>query len=312
MELSVIIPTHNPHRGRLQRTLAGLKHQTLNPQLWEALVIDNASTEPVGVSEIAPYAPEGTRIVQEPQVGLTAARRRGFLEACGELMVLVDDDNVLAPDYLERTLQLFREHPQVGALGGRSTPEFESPPASWAREFDDLIACRDLGDSPQISSGLLNPTTQRREYPAFAPIGAGMALRAQAVESWMRESERNAHRDRQGTELTSGGDNDIVFVAMENGWDVGYFPSLSLTHLIPTARTQLAYLQRLNRGISKSWVQVLHRHDACPWEPIPRWTVPLRQARAWFAQRAWSSPIASIRWQGICGHFEGLATLDRN
>jgi hypothetical protein len=67
------------------------------------------------------------------------------------------------------------------------------------------------------------------------------------------------------------------------------------------------YLARLNRGIQKSWMQVLSLHEANPWPQIPNWTVPLRKFKAWIRHRAWSGPIGQIRWQGACGHFEGRA-----
>ncbi len=266
------------------------------------MIVDNASTVPVLAGSDAPPNP---RIIHEPQLGLTAARRRGFLEATGEIIVMVDDDNVLAPDYLARVSDFFATHPQVGALGGRSVPEFESIPPAWVREFDGLLACRDLGATRLVSQGLRSPTTGRNEYPACAPIGAGMALRRAAVQTWLDQLTSAAPSDRRGGELTSGGDNDIVFTLMRHGWEVAYDPSLSLTHLIPSARLTRDYLARLNRGIAKSWMQVLRRHEANPWPCIARWTVPLRQLKAWFTHRAWAGPAQFVRWQGACGHFEG-------
>ena len=43
MKLSVILCTHNPHRGRLDRTLEGLKKQTLALSDWKFILVDNAS-----------------------------------------------------------------------------------------------------------------------------------------------------------------------------------------------------------------------------------------------------------------------------
>ena len=304
MDLSVIVPTHNPHRGRLGRALQGLRSQTLAADRWETLVIDNASQPPLAAAEVAP-APPGLRIVREAQLGLTSARRAGLRESRAPLCVFVDDDNVLAPDYLAVVVRRFGEHPEIGALGGRSLPEFEAPPPAWARAFDDLLACRDLGEQPLFSHGLRDPVTGRNEYPVCAPIGAGLALRRAAIEGWIREGSSNRLSDRRGGELTSGGDNDIVLALLQAGWEVGYFPELRLTHLIPAGRLEAGYLGRLNRGIQKSWMQVLAKYDANPWPPIAPWTVPLRQAKAWFTHRAWSGPAARIRWQGVCGHFEG-------
>lgn len=261
--------------------------------------MDNASAPEVSLLSLHISAPTNTRLITEAQLGLSHARRRGFMEARGELVVLVDDDNVLAPDYLAQVAALFGAQPDVGAFGGRSLPEFEqAPPAWWQPEFDGLIACRDLGPAPIHARGA-------REYPACAPIGAGMALRRAAAQSWLADSDAGALPDRRGSELTSGGDNDIILTVLAHGWAVGYSPTLELTHLIPAARLEPAYLARLNRGIAKSWMQVLRKHGVNPWPPLPAWTVPLRQLKSWFTCRAWSCPAAFIRWQGACGHFEG-------
>ena len=299
MTLTVILPTHNPDAGRLRRTLRALRAQSLPTEQWELLIVDNASRPALSLPDFADIAPANTRLITEPQPGLTHARRRGFAAAGGELIVLVDDDNVLAPDYLAQVAALFAAHPAVGALGGRSAPEFEQVPASWWQsEFNGLIACRDLGPAPLLATG-------RHEYPACAPIGAGMALRRAAAQTWLADPTASSLPDRRGGELTSGGDNDIILTVLAAGWAVAYFPNLALTHLIPAGRMQPGYLGRLNRGIAKSWMQVLHKHGVNPWPPVAAWTVPLRVLKAWFAYRAWSGPAACIRWQGARGHFEG-------
>ena len=307
MRLSVIIPTHNPQAGRLQRTLRALRAQTLPAAQWETVIVDNASSPALAVADLTVHGPANLQLVAEPEAGLSHARRRGFFAGTGEFFVLVDDDNELAPDYLAETLRLFAAHPKVGLLGGRSLPEFEQATEPWMRKFDGLIACRDLGDAPLISTGLRNPSTGRNDYPAFAPIGAGMALRRTAAQSWLDQGGHAALPDRKGADLSSSGDNDIVLAAMAAGWEAAYFPTLRLTHLIPAFRTSRDYLARLNRGIQHSWMRVLAKHDANPWPPLAPWTVPLRRAKAWFSYRAWSSPAAYIRWQGACGHFEGRA-----
>jgi glycosyltransferase involved in cell wall biosynthesis len=306
LRLSVILPTHNPDPNRLQRTLAGLRSQTLPANEWDIVLVDNASTPAVAVPG---PAPANLRIVREPQLGLTAARQRGFRESIGAAIVMVDDDNVLAPDYLERAIELLATHPRIGTLGGRSAPEFAATPPAWIGEFLHLLACRDLGAVAKISSGLRPEGAARNEYPAFAPIGAGMVLRREAAHTWLDDADAGKFSDRRGNDLTSGGDNDIVLTSMRHGWETGYFPELSLTHLIPAGRTTPEYLARLHRGIAKSWVQVLARHHACPWPSVAGWTVPLRQFRAWFTYRAWAGPVEHVKWQGACGHFEGLATL---
>lgn len=307
LQLSILISTHNPHPVRLQRTLAGLRAQTLPIGEWETILIDNASSPALVAADWSAHAPANFRLVREPETGLSHARRHGFAVARGDFAVLVDDDNILAPDYLATVLLLFAQHPKIGALGGQSLPEFEGTPAEWTKEFHPLLALRDLGPVPHISHGLRPEGSARNEYPPFAPIGAGMALRRSAWSPWLHHHPNQSEliSDRRGNELTSGGDNDIVLCAMHAGYEVGYFPALSLTHLIPNSRLEPDYLARLNRGIQKSWMQVLALHDANPWPPLTPASAALRKLKAWFTHRAWMAHSAQIRWQGTCGHFEG-------
>ncbi len=305
--ITVVVCTHNPDPGRLRRTLAGLHAQTLPVACWETVLVDNGSSPPLAAGDEIDPVPRNLRVIREPALGLSHARRCGFTAAQGACAVLVDDDNVLAPDYLAQVLALFSDHPRVGALGGKSLPEWAGAAPDWTREFFPLLALRDLGPQPLISRGLRPDGATRNSYPAFAPIGAGMALRRAAWNAWLERTPNSgpALCDRRGGELTSGGDNDLVLCAMRAGWEVGYFPALSLTHLIPASRLEAEYLSRLNRGIQQSWMQVLAQHDACPWPPLSRSSARLRQFKAWFTHRTWMSPAARIRWQGACGHFEG-------
>jgi len=305
MNLTAVLPTHNPDWERLRRTLEGLRGQTLPPESWELVIVDNASTRFPDATFFASCAPAKCSIVVEPQLGLTAARRRGFAAARGEVCVLVDDDNVLAPDYLSEALRLFAAHPRVGAMGGKSAPEFAVEPPPWAPEFYDLLALRDLGDAPIVSQGLRPAGADHPHYPACSPIGAGMAVRRAAIDPWLARAAVSPVSDRRGGKLTSSGDNDLVFAVLEAGWEVAYFPQLRLTHLIPAARLDRDYLARLNRGIQESWMQVLALHDACPWSSLSPTGVALRQGKAWFVYHPWTSPAAHVRYHGACGHFEG-------
>jgi glycosyltransferase involved in cell wall biosynthesis len=302
--VSLVVPTHSPNPGRLQRTLAGLRGQTLPLGRWELVVVDNRSPEPVAV-DLSWHS--AGRVVREERLGLTNARLAGAAATQGELLVFVDDDNVLAPTYLAAAEDLFERYPQLGAAGGKSTPEWETPPEPWVREFEDSLAVRDLGPAPLLAGPGVVST-----YPTCAPIGAGMVIRRKAWLAYTDALSRDAAPllDRTGQTLTSGGDNDIVLRILVAGWQVGYFPELSLAHLIPAGRTTRDYLARLNHGIYRSWVQVLGRHGIRPWPRIPRWTAPMRKWRAYFRYRAWAGPAEYVRWRGACGQFEGQAALD--
>jgi glycosyltransferase involved in cell wall biosynthesis len=245
----------------------------------------------------------GTTIIPEPRPGLTPARIAGIRAARGEVLVLVDDDNVLVPTYLADAVHRFETQPTLGAAGGPVVPEWEKSPPEWSREFWGLLALRERGAAPEIAQG--RPAAP---WPDFAPVGAGLCVRRKHALAYAEAVERDPRRhtlDRRNGALASGGDNDLVFTTLHAGADIGYFPELRLTHLIPASRLDPAYLARLNRGIMRTWVRVLALHGQCPWPAVPPATVPLRVARAWVRHRPWKGPAQQIRWSGVRGQFEG-------
>ena len=308
MRISVILPTRNPDPDRLAKTLAGLGAQTIPASDREILLIDNGGTPPLTRS-VAP-ALAGLRVARENETGLTPARLRGIAEARGDVLVCVHADPVLAPASLAAAANRCAAQPGLGAAGGPVRAEFATPPPEWTREFHGLLALHEHGAGELIATG-----SATAPWPAFAPVGAGLCVRRTAATSYVAALAADPSRrrlDRSGGSLASGGDNDLVFTLLHAGWDVGYFPELSLRHLIPSSRLAADYLARLNEGIQRTWVRVLSLHGHCPWRPIPPWTLPPRLARAWWRERAWASPAHHIRWRGVRGRFLGQADLHRS
>ena len=306
--ITVVLPTRNPDRERLDRSLQGLVVQALPRDDWELVVVDNGSAPAVADGKF-PQMGCPIRVVREHRVGLTPARLAGIHAARGQVIVFVDDDNVLRSDYLAQVARLFDGRPKLGAAGGPVIPEWEAPPPAWTHEFHGLLALRDLGPAIQIAPGGPNVP-----WPNFAPVGAGMAIRrefAQAYAAAVIKDTRRKRLDRSGSSLASGGDNDLVFTTLHAGGDVGYFPDLQLTHLIPAGRLEPKYLGMLNRGIMRTWVQVLALHGQCPWPAIASRSVALRATRAYLRARAWRGPAERVRWAGMLGQFEGQAELSR-
>lgn len=302
MQLSVIIPTYNPDSARLEQTLSALKSQSLPADQWELIIIDNNSSNNFQHQLNLSWHP-AAKVVHETKQGLTYARLKGFNESTGAIIVMVDDDNILNADYLEKTLTILGQNPQIGAIGGKSIPLFETSPPEWLNEFYGSLALRNLGDEPIIS-------TWNNQYPAAAPIGAGMAVRRKALIAYIEKitSGKSNIGDRTGNSLSSGGDNDMVIEILKSDWQIGYFPELELQHIIPAQRMQTDYLARLINNTNKSWVHLLQSHGINPWQRITKTGASLRKAKAWFTYRAWKSKPNFIKWQGACGTFDGLAS----
>lgn len=311
--ITVIICTHNPRRDYLSRVLNALKLQTLPMSEWELILIDNAS-KAILSSEIDLRWHSNARHVREETLGLTPARIRGINEASNEVLVFVDDDNVLDPNYLINSVNLLQDNPNIGAIGGKSLPEFEVNPKPWFYTIDLGLGCRDLGNETYIGSWkiIINKSgVSIKNYPKFAPIGSGMVLRKKAGNIYYQKiiNSSSLVLDRTGEKLTSGGDNDIIMTLLDAGWEVGYFPQLTLQHLIPKTRLTKKYLAQLKKSINTSWIKVLDIHGIRPWGKIPQWSVLPRKIKAYLTFQAWKDEASYILWQGACGIFEGQAEL---
>ena len=235
---------------------------------WELIVVDNASDAPV--SQSAYSVPENARFIHESKPGLLYARVAGIRDARASIIIFVDDDNALNRDYVASAIKIMASYPQLGVAIGKSKPDFEIKPDAWMSEFFGCLAIYDHGDEIRIAKGVSNG------YPPFVGGGCGAVFRREALEVFLRQARvtDDVITGRRGSELSSGEDNDIVLNLLAAGWEAGYFPQLELIYLIAAQRLSTNYLGRLNEGIARSWVRVLHRHGLCPWKPISPSLVP--------------------------------------
>jgi len=245
LRLSVVVCTHNPRADYFARTLAALATQTLPSLEWELVVIDNRSETPLaGRIDLAWHA--NARIVREETLGLTPARLAGIREARAGLLVFVDDDNVLDPDYLEVAAATARAHPHLGAWSGQCLPSFEAEPPAWTRRYWGNLSLREFDRDVWSNLPRLAETM---------PCGAGLCVRRAVAARYValhESGQRGFQFDRTGGSLISGGDNDLAGCACSLGLGVGLIAGLRLKHLIPPERLTEDYLTRLAEGISLS------------------------------------------------------------
>ena len=220
------------------------------------LLIDNASKVPLASQWDLSWHPHARHILED-KLGLTPARLRGIRESKGELLVFVDDDNVLDADYLQVALKIASDRPYLGVFGGSISPEFETEPTSWIRSFWTWEIKKDMW------SNFIEPTIPQ-------PCGAGMCVGrslASAYVDIIQNDEVRFNLDRKGASLISGGDTDLIMTACKSGIGIGRFKDLKLTHLIPSARLEEAYLLRLVEATSYSGVLLCAKHDQIPQLP---------------------------------------------
>ena len=260
--LSVVVPTHNPRMDYFARVIEALRGQTLEQSAWELVIVDNNSKPAlqVGSSQSSVGSDDqrlvdlswhqNARIVREERLGLTNARLRGFAETSGEVIVLVDDDNVLAPDYLEHVVRIAREYPFLGAWSGALELELEPGCQEPASELRHLLCER------QLSCDLWSNDSHNIRA---TPWGAGECIRRSVAEAYARNVAKEPRRrqlDLQGEQLVYGGDTDIAYAGLKMGFGMGVFESLKIVHLIPKSRCTEEYL--LRNYEAHAYSEVLH------------------------------------------------------
>ncbi len=166
----------------------------------------------------------------------------GIEKSAGSLIVFVDDDNILANDYLMEAIGIGKQYEFLGSWGsGMIVPEFEERPADHLKVFIPFLAIRS-NDFPHWG----NVITQNDS----TPVGAGMCVRRKVALRYVEfyKSDPLKLTDRRGTSMVSGGDNEIAYVGCASGFGMGTFPSLRLIHVIPKERVTDDYFLRLLEG----------------------------------------------------------------
>jgi glycosyltransferase involved in cell wall biosynthesis len=110
MDISVIIPAYN------EATRIGNTVRDANRYANEVVVVDDGSQD--GTAEEAERV--GARVIRQQNAGYIAAIKRGFREACGEIMVTMDGDGEHQAEDIPRLIAPILEDEADLVLGARS------------------------------------------------------------------------------------------------------------------------------------------------------------------------------------------------
>lgn len=116
--VSVIMATYNDPVEYLSQAIDSILTQTCDD--LELLIADD-STEAATKSAIDDYARKDARISiirKEQRMGISGARNEALLKAKGQLMALMDADDISLPDRLEKQVGYALQHEEIDLFGG--------------------------------------------------------------------------------------------------------------------------------------------------------------------------------------------------
>lgn len=113
--VSIIIPTYN--RAKLvSRALDSVLNQTCSD--WECWVIDDFSNDDTN-TVVSEYCAKDHRIhysLNQHTKGAQGARNTGIEKCTGNWVLLLDSDNTITSDYVQKILAFVQDHPSVDVV----------------------------------------------------------------------------------------------------------------------------------------------------------------------------------------------------
>jgi len=225
----------------LKDTLNDLTKQTEDPGRFEILVINNNSTD-LTASVCSQFERENEhlqfRMVTENKQGLSHARNRAYTEAGSSLILYIDDDVRLKPDFVEKSLQNIHTLPGLKCAGGRIYVSFDGIDPGWIPpELMPMFGLHDLGDN-------------KKKYPKDNfPRGGNMMIHKELFE---QAAMFDTNLGRTGSLMKGSEEKAFFDRARKKGYTPWYLPEITLWHRIGKHRLRKKYLEQQSIGIGRS------------------------------------------------------------
>jgi O-antigen biosynthesis protein len=115
--ISVLTPVHDPPLHMLEEAIASVRSQTTGA--WELCLVDDGSTNPEVVFALERHAASDHRIRlarRQTAGGISAATNAALELATGQYIALLDHDDTLAPDALQRVVDQIAAQPDLDMI----------------------------------------------------------------------------------------------------------------------------------------------------------------------------------------------------
>jgi glycosyltransferase involved in cell wall biosynthesis len=247
----VIVPTFN-RASSLQRLIASL-NALLPPNSINAeiLIVDNGSTDNTA-SVLAQAGSECTkfslRVLREDRQGKSSAVNRALSSARGKILLIVDDDVVVHPQWLSKHVE-FHSVTSFDAVQGRILPgvDFEGRPADPNKLREYNIPIVDYGEDVCEIRGLLatNVSFKREVFEKVGFYDARLGVGASGF----------------------GEDTEFSMRIRKGGFKIGYTPHAVVYHELNPARYGRGYnrMAQYRKGVSRN----LYRQDSIVFSVLP-------------------------------------------
>ncbi len=224
-EISICIATFQRPDG-LERLFQSLKSlQGVENVSFEMIVVDNDAQKSAMriVDNWKKRLPE-VRYFIEPRQNIAHARNRAIVEARGDWVVFIDDDEIASPQWLAAYLSAIKKHAAEGYFGP-VLAQFEESVETWLDQ-------NAFFDRARFETGKKLSFEQTRTGNAF--------IKRSALKSFQFNPEYG---------LTGGSDVELFSRMLDAGHRFVWVDEAEVTEFVPVKRVRFSWLmQRAFRG----------------------------------------------------------------
>lgn len=277
MQISVIMPAYNEERF-IAEAIESVLEQTWRE--FELIVLNDGSED--RTREIAEsYARKDSRVrvVSHENMGIAATLDQGFRQSANEWVAMIQGDDLMMPDRLEKQLAFLAAHPELDVAGG------------LAKHIDSRgrIIARDV--SLLLSHEAVREQFARNELICF---NSSTAI--------VRKSAVNAVGGYR-SQFRVGEDMDMWNRLLENGFKILVQPEYLAQYRIHSGSVCIARARYIRDQVHWYRDSMLRRRSGQPeltWEEYLRF----RRALPWY-QRAnsWRKDTAKVFYKAAVFHY---------
>lgn len=269
-KITLLICTYNGSRT-IQRALEAIFNQTdVSNELFEVLVVDNASTDntsQLATENIQRLGLSG-EVLKESKPGKINAFLTGINAAKSELVSIVDDDNFIEPGFIRHTLEIFDHYPHVGMTGSINRISADQDLPYWFSWTNGRYAC----GRPSMTDIVQNPSDSNIVIAKTAVIsGAGSTFRIKPILNCLSRGYCFFNDTQRGKKMKiTGEDSELCWLIRSLGWQFASDSRIQLRHAIKKERLELKQFEVLCKTIGAGSIGIdpflfTHKHSGGHW-----------------------------------------------
>lgn len=229
IEITVVISTFNRCQF-LKEALESVLSQKYDGGYFEIIIVDNNSTDGTRelVSGYSRAYPGIVKYVMEERQGLSNARNRGVQEADGTIVAFIDDDATADRGWLKGFMEVYKNYPDAGVVGGSNKPVWLSNKPVW------------LTQNLEINFGILNYGNEILElsFPK-SPGGGNFSIKR---DLFFALGGFCGNLGRSGKSLISNEEILLCYLVEQNKKKVFYTPNAVIHHKVIPERLNRRFL----------------------------------------------------------------------